>query len=76
MSSPYKVVGWECGTCAYTNKDAACHNCLACQARRPVHYAIVASATAAATARTTRVDRCDQACGGGTKKLCQHKDLQ
>ncbi len=29
MSSPSKVVGWECGACAYTNKDATCCNCLA-----------------------------------------------
>jgi hypothetical protein len=61
MSSPYKVVKWECGTCAYTIKDAAPRNCLACQARPPVRYAIVAGATAAAMARTARVDHCDQA---------------
>ncbi len=62
MSSPYKVGGWECGTCTYTNKDAAHRDCLACQARCPVCYAIVAGAKAAATARTMRVDHCDQAC--------------
>jgi hypothetical protein len=47
--------------CAYTNKDATCRNCLACQARRPVRYAIMAGTTAAVTARTTRVDCCNQA---------------
>ncbi len=35
--------------CAYTNEDATCSNCLACQARRPVCYAIVAGATVAAS---------------------------
>jgi hypothetical protein len=62
MSSPYEVIGWECGACAYTNEDAVRLDCLACQARRPVRYVIMAGATAAAMARTTRVDRCDQAC--------------
>jgi hypothetical protein len=38
-----------------------CHICLACQARRPVHYAIMAGAAVAATARMTRVDHCEQA---------------
>jgi hypothetical protein len=55
------VVGWECGACASTNKDTMRRNCLACQARRPVRYAIVAGATADTTARTTRVDHCNQA---------------
>jgi hypothetical protein len=62
MLSLSKVMGWECGTCAYTNKDATRHDCLACQARHPVCYAIVAGAKAAMTARTTRVDCCNQAC--------------
>jgi hypothetical protein len=61
MSSPYEVIGWECGACAYTNKNAVRHNCLACLARRLVCYAIVAGAMAATTARTTRVDCRDQA---------------
>ncbi len=61
MLSPSEVVGWECGACAYTNKDAMCRDCLACQTRHPVCYAIVAGATAAATARTTRVDCHQQA---------------
>jgi hypothetical protein len=56
IACPYKVVGWECGACTYTNKDAVCRNCLACQTRRPIRYAIMAGATAAAMARTTRVD--------------------
>jgi hypothetical protein len=56
MLSPSKVVGWECGAYAYTNKDATRYGCLACQARCPVCYAIVAGAIAAATARTTRVN--------------------
>ncbi len=62
MLCPSKVVRWECGACAYTNKDATRRDCLACQIRCPVCYAIVAGATAAATARTTRVDCCGQAC--------------
>jgi hypothetical protein len=62
MSSPSKVVGWECGACTYANEDATRRDCLMCQTRRPVHYAIVAGAMAAATARTTRVDCRKQAC--------------
>jgi hypothetical protein len=61
MSSPSEVVGWECGACAYTNEDATHCNCLACQARHPVCYAIVAGATAAATVSMMRVDCCNQA---------------
>jgi hypothetical protein len=61
MLSPYEVFGWECGACTYTNKDTACHDCFACLARRLVRYAMVAGAMAAATVRTTRVDRCKQA---------------
>jgi hypothetical protein len=62
MLSPSKVVGWECGVCAYTNKDATHRDCLACQARHPVHYAIVAGARVATMARTTSVDCCNQDC--------------
>jgi hypothetical protein len=62
LSSPSKVVAWECGTCAYTVKDATCHDCILCQTRCPVCYAIMAGAMAAATARTTRVDCHEQAC--------------
>jgi hypothetical protein len=62
MSSPSEVIGWECGACAYTNEDATCRDCLACQTRRPVRYAIVAGAMTAATTRTTRVDHRKQAC--------------
>jgi hypothetical protein len=62
MSSPSEVVGWECGTCTYTNEDGTCPDCLACQARHLVRYIIMAGATAAAMTRMTRVDCCDQAC--------------
>jgi hypothetical protein len=62
MSSPSEVVAWECGACAYTNKDATRRNCILFQTRRQVCYAIVAGATAAVTARTTRVDCHEQAC--------------
>ncbi len=62
MLSPSEVIAWECGACTYTNKDAMCRDCLACQTRHPVRYAIVAGATAAETVRTTRVDCCKQAC--------------
>jgi hypothetical protein len=62
MLSPSEVIGWECGACAYTNEDANCRDCLVCQARCPVCYAIVAGATTAVMARTTRVDHCKQAC--------------
>jgi hypothetical protein len=62
MPSPSEVVGWERVACTFTSDDAMCCNCLACQARRLVHYAIVAGTTAAAMARTTKVDLCNQAC--------------
>ncbi len=62
MSSPSKVVAWECGACAYNIDDATCRDCLACQTRRPVHYAIMAGAMAAGMARTLRVHNCEQAC--------------
>jgi hypothetical protein len=62
MLSPSKVVAWECGASAYTNKDATHCNCIACQTRHPVCYAIVAGTTLAVTARTLRVDCCKQAC--------------
>jgi hypothetical protein len=61
MSSPSKVVAWECGTCAYTNVDATHRICLGCQVRHPVRYAIVAGAAAAMRARTTRVGCLEQA---------------
>jgi hypothetical protein len=61
MSSPSEVVAWECGACTYTNEDAIRRDCLACQIRHLVHYAIMAGATPATTARTTRVDHHTQA---------------
>jgi hypothetical protein len=61
MLSPSKVIAWECGLCTYTNKDATHCNCMLCQTRCLVRYAIVAGAMAA-TARTKRVDHCKQAC--------------
>jgi hypothetical protein len=61
MSSPSKVIPWECGICTYTNKDAPRRNCMMCQTRHPVGYVIVAGATAAATARMARVDPHKQA---------------
>jgi hypothetical protein len=60
MSSPSEVVTWECSACAYTNEDATCCNYILCQTRCPVRYASMAGATAAAMARTTRVDCCKQ----------------
>ena len=60
MSLPSKVIAWECVACAYINKDATCCNCILCQTRSPVRYAIVAGTTAATTARMTRVDCCKQ----------------
>jgi hypothetical protein len=60
MSSPSEVVAWVCGACTYTNEDATCCNCIACQTRRPVCYAIVAGTMAAVMARTTKVDCCKQ----------------
>ncbi len=61
-SSPSEVIGWECGACTFTNKYGTCRDCLACQARHPARYVIVAGTTAAAKVRTTRVDYCNQAC--------------
>jgi hypothetical protein len=31
---------WECGACACTNKDITCRNCVICQTKHSVRYAI------------------------------------
>jgi hypothetical protein len=35
-----EVITWECGACACTNKDIKHCNCVICQTKRPVRYAI------------------------------------
>jgi hypothetical protein len=38
MSS--EIIAWECGACACTNKDITRRDCVICQTKRPVCYAI------------------------------------
>ena len=59
--APSEIVAWECGSCTYTNESGEPGPCIMCRTERPIRYAIVAGAPAAATARTTTVNRCKQA---------------
>ena len=59
--APSEMIGWECGACTFTNKDCARRDCLVCMAERPERYAIVVGAGASASARTTTVNRREQA---------------
>ena len=59
--SPSEIVAWECGSCTYTNEGSEPGPCIMCRTERPIRYAIVAGAPAAATARTTTVNRREQA---------------
>jgi hypothetical protein len=38
MSS--EIIAWECGACACTNENIKRHNCVICQTKHPVRYAI------------------------------------
>jgi hypothetical protein len=38
MSS--EIIAWECGTCTCTNMDITRRDCVICQTKRPVRYAI------------------------------------
>ena len=55
------MVAWECGACTYTNEDCTRRSCEMCMTERPLRYAVVPGAGASATARTTTVDRREQA---------------
>ncbi len=59
--APSEIVAWECGSCTYTNKGSELGPCIVCRTERPIRYAIVAGAPVAATARTTTVNRREQA---------------
>jgi len=61
MASPLEMIGWECGACTYTNDDCTRRDCLMCMSERPKRYFVVPGAGVAATARTTTVDRREQA---------------
>ena len=53
--APSKIIPWEGGSCTYTNKGSEPGPCIMCRTERPICYAIVAGAPAAATARTMTV---------------------
>ena len=55
------MVAWECGACTYTNDDVTRLDCRMCMTARPRRYAVLAGSAGAATARTTKVDRREQA---------------
>ena len=59
--APSEMVAWECSACTFTNEDVQRRGCQLCMTVRPVRYAIVAGAAGAATARTTTVNRREQA---------------
>ena len=59
--APSEMVAWECGACTFTNEDVQRRDCLMCMTERPLRYAIVPGATGAASARTTTVNRREQA---------------
>ena len=61
MMAPSEMVAWECSACTFTNEDVQRRGCQLCMTERPVRYAIVAGAAGTATARTTTVNRCEQA---------------
>ena len=60
--APSEIVAWECGSCTYTNEGNEPGPCIMCRTERLIRYAIVAGAPTAATARTTTVNRREQAC--------------
>ena len=59
--APSEIVAWECGSCTYTNEGSEPDPCIMCRTERPIRYVIVAGAPAAATARTTTINRREQA---------------
>ena len=61
MASPSETIGWECGACTYTNDDCTRRDCFMCMTERPKRYFVVPGAGVSATARTTSVDRREQA---------------
>ncbi len=61
VMAPSEIVAWECGSCTYTNEGGEPGPCIMCRTERPIRCAIVAGAPAAATARTTTVNRREQA---------------
>ena len=59
--APSEAVAWESGACTFTNEDVLRRNCLMCMMERPLRYAIVPGSAGAASARTTTVNRREQA---------------
>ena len=62
MASSSEMIGWECGACSYTNNNCMRRDCPMCMTERPKRYFIVPGAGVLATARTTTVYCCKQAC--------------
>jgi hypothetical protein len=61
MASPSEMIGWECGSCTYTNDDCTRRDCQMCTTEGPKRYFVVPGAGVSATARTTTVDCREQA---------------
>ena len=59
--APSEMVAWECGACTFTNEDVQRRICQMCMTERPLRYDIVPGAAGAASARTTTVNRREQA---------------
>ncbi len=59
--APSKMIGWERGMCTFTNKNCTCRDCQMCMSECPEQYAIIVGTSESASARTTTVDRYEQA---------------
>ena len=61
MASPSEMIGWECSACTYTNDDCKRRDCQMCMTEGPKRYVVMPGVGVSATARTTTVDRREQA---------------
>ena len=59
--APSEMIGWECSTCTFTNKNCTHWDCQMCMSERPEQYAIIVGTCKSASARMTTVDCREQA---------------
>ena len=76
MASPSEMIGWVCGACTYTNDDCTRRDCPMCMTERPKRYFVVPGAGVSVTARTTLVDRREQARLAALRDAVQDAPLQ
>ncbi len=58
--APSEMIGWECGTCTFTDKECMRRDCQMCATEHLEQYFIIAGASESASARTMTVDHCEQ----------------